>query len=340
MRPVIKAGEAIPLFSYQDLELLKMFYGDSMDVLGSCLRGVIAAPEGSRFFVVDYASIEARITAWLAGQDDILDVFRTHGKIYEHTASKIFKIPIEQIAKDSAERFAGKAATLSLGFQGGYRALKKQAKPSLFSQKKIFKQKTNVRKIRKEPPKRTFKTRKVTWWTIFCATFLFPLVLKIVNAANDIAGQTGMPMNPADSTAGAAAGVAAGAGVVGAAAVGSVGFTMATGIGTAFAGAEIVTVVTATGATSTIFGSSTLASIPALLYGVPVLGAIPVIGWIILAVIIIALAVILALSLLGVIDCSSCMSGCGGQQSVAGQPPTPQDTSSVSSGTNTQVTNP
>lgn len=207
----------------------------------------------------------------------------------------------------------------------------KQPKPNLFKKKTIFHQKKT--KERKEPPKRIFRARKVTWWTIFCATFLFPLVLKVVRAVNnasDLTGQqAGMPTYVDTTATGAGvagAAVAGGVGVVGAAAVGSAGF-MALISGTGISAA-------------TTISSSFLTSIPSILVGVPILAAIPVIGWIILAILIIVLAILMALSFAGVINCSSCMSGCGGQDSVAGQSPTSQDTSSVQEGTNSQVNNP
>ncbi len=107
-----------------DAELFAAIYDDPIEALSSCLRGMVCARPGYRLVVADYNSIEARVLAWLAGQRDKLEVFRTHGKVYEHTACQLFGVAdIEAIGKKSPERVAGKVSELALGFQGGYRAL-------------------------------------------------------------------------------------------------------------------------------------------------------------------------------------------------------------------------
>jgi len=116
----------IELFKYRDIELLEAIYDDPMEALSSCLRGVICASVGKRLIVCDYNAIEARVLAWLAGQEDVLEVFRGHGRIYEHTASRIYHVGIEQVTK--AQRFVGKTATLALGYQGGVKAFQAMAK--------------------------------------------------------------------------------------------------------------------------------------------------------------------------------------------------------------------
>jgi DNA polymerase len=74
--------------------------------------------------VADFSAIEARIIAWLAGEQWRLDVFATHGKIYEASASTMFGVPIEEITKGSDLRQKGKVAELALGYQGSAGALK------------------------------------------------------------------------------------------------------------------------------------------------------------------------------------------------------------------------
>lgn len=115
----------IELFEHRDAELIQAIYDDPMEALSSCLRGMICAPEGKRLIVADYSAIEARVLAWLAGQADVLKVFRGHGKIYEHTASQIYRVPFESVTKD--QRFIGKVATLALGYQGGAKAFQGMA---------------------------------------------------------------------------------------------------------------------------------------------------------------------------------------------------------------------
>lgn len=107
-------------------ELLEMLYDDPVEAMSSCLRGMLCAPPGRRLIVADYSAIEARTLAWLAGQQDKIDVFKGHGKVYEHAASRIFNVAIEDV--DKAQRAAAKVAELACGYQGAYRALLKMAR--------------------------------------------------------------------------------------------------------------------------------------------------------------------------------------------------------------------
>lgn len=115
----------IELFHHRDPAAIDMIYGDTMEALSSCLRGMITAPEGKRLLVADYSAIEARVLAWLAGQEDVLAVFRSHGKLYEHTAAQIYRIPIDAVGK--AQRQIGKVAALALGYQGAVGAFQSMA---------------------------------------------------------------------------------------------------------------------------------------------------------------------------------------------------------------------
>lgn len=115
----------IEVIKTRDAELLTAIYDDPMEALSSCVRGVICASKGKRLIVSDYSAIEARVLPWLSGQEDVLDVFRSHGKIYEHTASQIYNKHIDGVTKD--ERFIGKVATLALGYQGGAKAFQGMA---------------------------------------------------------------------------------------------------------------------------------------------------------------------------------------------------------------------
>lgn len=110
-----------------DLDLIEMLYGNVQDLLSQLVRTAFVAPPGARFVISDYSAIEARVIAWLAGEQWRLDVFQTHGKIYEASASQMFKVPIESISKDGANyhlRQKGKVAELALGYQGGPNALR------------------------------------------------------------------------------------------------------------------------------------------------------------------------------------------------------------------------
>lgn len=105
---------------------IKLLYGNVPDTLSQLIRTAFIPSEGNKFVVADFSAIEARVIAWLAGETWVNDVFATHGKIYEATASQMFHVPIEKIAKGNPEyalRQKGKVATLALGYQGGVNAL-------------------------------------------------------------------------------------------------------------------------------------------------------------------------------------------------------------------------
>jgi DNA polymerase len=103
--------------------IANLLYDDVPDVISRLTRTALTAAEGCSLVVSDFASIEARVIAWLAGENWVLDVFRTHGKIYEATAATMFNVPLETITKGSDLRAKGKIATLALGYQGGSGAL-------------------------------------------------------------------------------------------------------------------------------------------------------------------------------------------------------------------------
>lgn len=100
------------------------FLFDSIpDTLSQLIRTAFIPKEGNRFIVADFSAIEARVIAWYAGEKWRLEVFRTHGKIYEASASQMFKVPIESIHKGDPLRQKGKIAELALGYGGSIGAL-------------------------------------------------------------------------------------------------------------------------------------------------------------------------------------------------------------------------
>jgi DNA polymerase len=108
------------------VDVLKIVYGNVPDTLSQLIRTAFVPSPGHVFLVADFSAIEARVLAWLAGEQWRLDVFATHGKIYEASASQMFGVPIELIAKGNPEydlRQKGKVAELALGYQGGPGAL-------------------------------------------------------------------------------------------------------------------------------------------------------------------------------------------------------------------------
>lgn len=107
-----------------DLDMVEMMYGNVPDTLSQLIRTSFIAKPGHTFIVCDFSAIEARVIAWLAGEQWRLDVFRTHGKIYEASASMMFHVPVEEITKTDPRRQKGKIAELALGYQGGIGAMK------------------------------------------------------------------------------------------------------------------------------------------------------------------------------------------------------------------------
>jgi DNA polymerase len=111
------------LLSAGDYATFEMMWDDPLDVLSQLIRTAFVADDGCVFTPVDFSAIEARWLAWAAGEEWRLEVFRTHGKIYEASAAAMFKVPIESITKGSPYRPKGKVAELALGYQGGAGAL-------------------------------------------------------------------------------------------------------------------------------------------------------------------------------------------------------------------------
>lgn len=110
----------------KNYEGLRVLYGNVPDTLSQLIRTAFIPSEGNKFVVADFSAIEARVIAWLAGEQWVNEVFATHGKIYEATASQMFHVPLEKIVKGNPEyalRQKGKVATLALGYQGGPAAL-------------------------------------------------------------------------------------------------------------------------------------------------------------------------------------------------------------------------
>lgn len=107
---------------------LRVIFGSVPDTLSQLIRTAFIAEPGRVLIDADFSAIEARVIAWLAGEEWRLDVFRTHGKIYEASASAMFHVPIERIKKGNPEyalRQRGKVAELALGFQGGVSAMRR-----------------------------------------------------------------------------------------------------------------------------------------------------------------------------------------------------------------------
>ena len=105
---------------FEDVEML---YDSTPKVLSELIRTAFVPEPGCRFVVADFSAIEARVLAWLAGEQWRLEVFSSHGKIYEASASAMFHVPIEEVTKGSPLRQKGKIAELGLGYGGAAGAL-------------------------------------------------------------------------------------------------------------------------------------------------------------------------------------------------------------------------
>ena len=103
---------------------IKNTYGNVPDTLSQLIRTAFIPSEGNKFIVSDFSAIEARVIAWLAGENWVLDVFENNGDIYCATASQMFGVPVEKHGINGELRQKGKIATLALGYQGGIGALK------------------------------------------------------------------------------------------------------------------------------------------------------------------------------------------------------------------------
>ena len=115
VRELIRKGE---------FAAIEMLYKSVSTVLSELIRTAFVPRKGYKFCVADFSAIEARVIAWLAGEKWRMDVFASHGKIYEASASQMFKVPIEEITKGSILRQKGKVAELSNGYGGSVGALK------------------------------------------------------------------------------------------------------------------------------------------------------------------------------------------------------------------------
>ena len=106
---------------YGNIEDAELMFTNVSDTLSQLIRTSFVPRTGTRFRVADFSAIEARVLAWVAGEQWRLNVFNTHGKIYEASASAMFHVPLEEVSKELRQK--GKVSELALGYQGGPNAL-------------------------------------------------------------------------------------------------------------------------------------------------------------------------------------------------------------------------
>ena len=117
-------GDVRELVRSRDLETLEMIFPNVSDVLSQLIRTALVAKPGHTFLVADFSAIEARVTAYLAGEQWRLDVFAQGGDIYCSSASQMFHVPVEKHGVNKHLRQKGKVAELACGYGGGVNALK------------------------------------------------------------------------------------------------------------------------------------------------------------------------------------------------------------------------
>jgi len=111
------------LVRYGNFSALELLFESVPHVLSELIRTAFIPKPNHQFLVADFSAIEARVIAWLADEKWRMEVFATHGKIYEASASQMFKVPIEEITKTSPLRQKGKISELALGYGGSVGAL-------------------------------------------------------------------------------------------------------------------------------------------------------------------------------------------------------------------------
>ena len=123
--PDLDAAKAI--VKTGDVDLIEMLYGSVPNTLSELIRTAFIPKDGCRFLVADFSAIEARVLAWLAGEEWVLEEFRGKGKIYEATAARMYHVPADSIVKGNPNyvyRQKGKQATLACGYGGSVGAMK------------------------------------------------------------------------------------------------------------------------------------------------------------------------------------------------------------------------
>jgi len=116
--------QARALVRDSNFNALELLYDNIPDVLSQLIRTAFVPMDGQKLIVTDFSAIEARIIAWLSGERWRNEVFATHGKIYEASASQMFNVPVDAVVKGSLLRQKGKIAELALGYGGSVGALK------------------------------------------------------------------------------------------------------------------------------------------------------------------------------------------------------------------------
>ena len=111
-----------------DFDELQTLYGETSFVFSELVRTAFIPSEGHKFVVSDFSAIEARVVAWVAGEQWVLDAFKAGKDIYCETASMMYHVPVEKHGQNAELRQRGKVAVLACGYQGGVGAMRQMDK--------------------------------------------------------------------------------------------------------------------------------------------------------------------------------------------------------------------
>ena len=111
-----------------DFETMGTLFGETAFVFSELIRTAFIPSDGCRFVVSDFSAIEARVLAWIAGEEWVLEAFRAGKDIYCETAAMMYHVPVEKHGQNSHLRQKGKVAVLACGYQGGVGAMKRMDK--------------------------------------------------------------------------------------------------------------------------------------------------------------------------------------------------------------------
>lgn len=114
VKGIEQLAEYISSMTAEDFLLI---FDKPMEAFSSLIRSMIVAPKGKIFFAADFANIEGRVLAWMAGQNDVVAQFASGDDLYKHMAASIFGVPYHKV--DDFQRFVGKQAVLGCGYGMG-----------------------------------------------------------------------------------------------------------------------------------------------------------------------------------------------------------------------------
>ena len=164
-RPKIKnPDELADNIHHMTADDLVMLYGDPMGALGSIARAMLCSEEGKEFRAADWKAVESRKTAYHAGEEWKLDVFRGDGLIYERAAAGIYQVDYTEIEDPSDERQAGKVVDLACGFGGGMGAVMQMASSYGIDMDEIESRLPDPIRFQVDATKIDVEDPEKTWW--------------------------------------------------------------------------------------------------------------------------------------------------------------------------------